>query len=54
MFNPEYMDVQGICNACASCAVCAACAACLFDGPIPDFEGAGIGGLVGVSGVAGW
>jgi hypothetical protein len=54
MFDPEYMDIQGICSGCAACAICAACAACLFDGPIPDFEGVALGGLVGVSGVASW
>lgn len=61
MFNPEYMEVQwgfcSACTACAACGVCGSCLACLIDGPIPDFEGAGVGavGSVGiVVGVASW
>ncbi|MFB3786647.1 MAG: subtilosin A family bacteriocin [bacterium] len=39
-------------SGCASCSACAACAACLADGPIPDFEVAGIVGLGGLWGLA--
>lgn len=54
MFDPSYMDVQGACSGCAICAACGACAGCLFDGPIPDFEGVGVGIVGMVVGVANW
>lgn len=31
------------------CAACAVGAACLADGPIPDFEVAGVAGLFGIA-----
>ena len=31
------------------CAACAACAVCLADGPVPDFEPAGLLGLAGLA-----
>ncbi len=52
MFNPEYMEVQagwcGACSVCSACGACGTCLACLADGPIPDFEGAGVGAVGGV------
>lgn len=39
-------------SGCAGCSACAACCACLADGPIPDFEIAGIVGLGGLWGLA--
>lgn len=30
------------------CAYCATCGLCLMDGPLPDFEGLAVVGLVGV------
>ena len=61
MFDPQYVEVQAeacsACTVCAACGTCSSCLACLADGPIPDFEGIGIGalGAVGLAvGIASW
>ncbi len=44
MFDPQVVNSKAA-NPCAACSICAAC---LVDGPIPDFEGIAIEGLLGL------
>ena len=45
MFDPKVVTTSNVAPSCASCSICALC---LADGPIPDFEGAGLAGLFGL------
>ncbi len=51
--HPPIPNDAAAASGCAGCSACSGCVLCLADGPIPDFEVAGIAGLGGLFGLAG-
>lgn len=51
--RPDIPNDVKAASGCAGCSACSGCVLCLADGPIPDFEVAGLIGLGGLWGLAG-